>query len=306
MAFRTVVVKNGERLSLKLDNLIVKKEGQDFSIPLIDIENVILEGNDTVITTRLMAQFARNNINVIICDNHYMPCGMYLNTGQYHRGAKRTQWQSRWDEKLKLAAWTKIVSQKINNQIEVAEYLDAEADRIALMKSYQDNIIFGDQSNREGHVAKVYFNSIYGVGFSRDDDVLANYCMNYGYAVIRAQVARCVVALGLIPSLGIFHKNEYNPFNLVDDLMEPFRPLMDGYIHEFILTMENDYLTFDKRLAIIDFLNQPIYINNRRVIMNNSIYDYVKSFIYAMKEKDFSKIHEINFGNFMEVATEWG
>ena len=248
MAYRTVVIKNSEKLSLKLDNLIVRKEGENFSIPLVDIENIILEGDYTVITSRILAQLAKFNIALIVCDNKFMPCGFYLNYGQYHRSAKRAQWQSNWKDLLKLNAWTEIVTQKISNQIDVAKYLNISLDRIDIMQEFKENILLGDESNREGHVAKVYFNSIYGVGFSREDNTLPNICMNYGYSIIRGQIARSVVSFGLIPSLGIFHKNEYNSFNLVDDLMEPFRPLMDAYIYKKVLPMEGKYLTYEKRL----------------------------------------------------------
>lgn len=301
MGFRTVIIKNGEKLSLKLDNLIVKKEGENFSIPLVDIENIVLEGDYTVVTSRLLAQLSRYNIAVIICDNKFMPCGIYLNYGQYHRSAKRIQWQSQWKELLKLNAWTEIVSQKINNQIAVADHLNVLTERIEIMEEFRDNILLGDESNREGHVAKVYFNSIYGIGFTREDSTLPNICMNYGYSIIRGQIARSVVALGLIPSLGIFHKNEYNAFNLVDDLMEPFRPLMDIYIYEKILPLEGKYLTYEKRLKIIDFLNTQIYIRNKKVFMNNAMYDYVNSFVKAMEKDNFTYLYSISIENYLEA-----
>lgn len=301
MAFRTVVVKNGEKLSLKLDNLVVRKSGNEYIIPLVDIENIILEGEHTVVTTRLLAQLSRYSIIVIICDNKFMPCGMYLNSGQYHRTAKRAMWQAQWKELDKLNAWTEIVTRKINNQIEVASYLDALPERLYLMEKFKDNILLGDESNREGHVAKVYFNSIYGIGFTREDNSLPNACMNYGYAIVRAEIARSVTALGLIPSLGIFHKNEYNAFNLVDDLMEPFRPLLDGYIHQVVLTMEEDYLTYEKRLKIIDFFK---YKNNgryKKYYMNNAMHDYVNSFIKSMETGNFNNLMRISFDKYLEA-----
>lgn len=124
--------------------------------------------------------------------------------------------------------------------------------------------------------------------------------MDYGYAIIRAQMARCVVAQGLLPMLGVFHRNEYNSFNLVDDLMEPFRPLMDYYIHKQILSKGDKYLTYDSRIELIDFLNQKIMINNKKIYINQCMTDYVISFIKSMEKEDLSFLMEISLINFME------
>ncbi|MGH2104535.1 type II CRISPR-associated endonuclease Cas1 [Aerococcus urinaeequi] len=260
MAFRTVFIKNGERLSLRLDNLVVVKNQEELYIPLIDIENIILEGEQTTITSRVLAKLSYYNIDVIICDSHYLPCGVYLPLGQYHHATKRNIWQAGWSDDLKDTAWMNVVSQKIFNQILVSEDLSEDHDRIDKMIGLADNITPGDKTNREGHVAKLYFNSLYGLGFTREDDSFPNACMNYGYSILRSQVARYVSGQGLIPSLGIFHKNEYNAFNLVDDLMEPFRPLLDWYIHRKILVEKPQYLTYEHRIMLIDFLNQQIKV----------------------------------------------
>ena len=300
MGFRTVFVKNGERLKLKLDNLEVSKEGESFTIHLMDIDTVILEGDKTTITTRIMSKLAKYHIDLVICDNTYLPCGIFLGMGQYHKSAKRAIWQADWEELLKQNAWTSIVSQKIKNQIDVARHLDVDEERLQLMQNFLENIFLGDETNREGHVAKVYFNSLYGQGFTRDDNTLPNHCMDYGYSIVRAQVARSVSALGLLPMLGIFHRNEYNSFNLVDDLMEPFRPIMDYYIISQILRTEVEYLTYETRLKLIDFLNQKIKIKGRKVYINQAIADYVNSFIRAMEQNDVRQLLSIQFTDYLE------
>src|SRR5699024_1662836 len=98
MGFRTVFVKNGNKLSLKLDNLEVRKLDQKYVIPLIDIDTVILEGDQTIVTTRILSAFTKYHIVVVICDQKYLPVGMYLGMGQYHRSAKRAMWQAKWTE----------------------------------------------------------------------------------------------------------------------------------------------------------------------------------------------------------------
>lgn len=301
MGFRTIFIKNGERLKLKLDNLIVVKEGEEISIPLVDIESIILEGDQTTITSRLLAKFTKYHIALIICDSKFHPTGIYLGLGQYHRSAKRNSWQSNWTELQKQNIWTEIVTNKIDNQIEVARNLNVSEERILVMNALKSNILLGDESNREGHVAKVYFNSLFGMGFSREDNSFPNLCLNYGYSIIRALTARSVVSLGLIPSLGVFHKNEYNSFNLVDDLMEPFRPLMDWYVYTNLMTSKEEYLTYDLRIKLIEFLNCSIVVNNKKIFINQAVNDYVNSFIRAMESNDYNVLKKISFESFKEV-----
>ncbi|MEG0255926.1 type II CRISPR-associated endonuclease Cas1 [Vagococcus sp.] len=300
MGFRTVFVKNGETLRVKLDNLEIVKNRECFIIPLSDIESVILEGEQTTISSRILAKLAQYHIELVVCDSKYLPAGVFLGLGQYHRSAKRAIWQSGWTEEQKQVAWTVIILQKINNQIAFSETASIDKARLETMKELRDNLKLGDETNREGHVAKVYFNSHYGLGFTREDDSLPNACMDYGYAIIRAQMARCVVAQGLLPMLGIFHRNEYNSFNLVDDLMEPFRPLMDYYINQEILTKNDKYLTYESRIQLIDFLNQKIKIKNKKIFINQCMTEYVISFIKAMETDNLSCLININLSDFME------
>lgn len=302
MGFRTVFVKNGEKLSLKLDNLEVRKSDQKYVIPLIDIDTIILEGDYTVITTRILSAISKYHIAVVICDQKYLPVGMYLGVGQYHRSAKRAIWQASWTESQKELAWTEIVRQKIINQIQMTQLIDTPESRHLLMIDYLDNLMVGDSTNREGHVAKVYFNTLFGNGFSRRESDFTNHCLDYGYAIIRAQMARCVSASGLLPMLGIHHKNEYNSYNLVDDLMEPFRPIIDYFVYTDILRREESYLSYQTRIDIINFLNQILKVNNKNIFIMQAINDYVLSFVKAMEKEDFSLLLDIQLNNLKKVT----
>lgn len=299
MGFRTVFIKDGEKLSLRLDNLSVRKNNEDYLIPLVDIETVILEGNRTVITSKILSAFSKYHIALVVCDDKYLPTGMYLGKGQYYRSAKRAMWQAQWKDIDKQLVWKEIVYQKILNQIQVLQNVDIElnSERSQILIDYLENIMIGDSTNREGHAAKVYFNSLFGNGFSRRDTSFVNFCLDYGYAIVRAQMARSVSALGLIPELGVFHKNEYNSYNLADDLMEPFRPIVDYLIITNILKKSEKYLTYDIRLEIIDFLNHEIKINNKKFFIMQAIHDYVQSFIKAMENEDYTLLLDIQVNN---------
>ena len=292
-------MKNGERLKLKLDNLCVIKNSNEILIPLSDISMIILEGDHTSITTKILAAISKYHIGLLICDDRYLPCGQYLGFGQYHRGAKRAMQQSNWTIIQKQNIWTKIVSQKIYNQICVLKRLELEVYRIKMMEGMLEDLLLGDDSNREGHAAKVYFNTLFGFGFSREDEVYPNYCLNYGYSIIRAQTARCVSALGLLPMLGVFHRNEYNSYNLVDDLMEPFRPIVDYYVYMNLLDDKEEFLTYEKRLSLINILNHKIVVNNKKEFIDNAIYNFVNSFIKSMESNNHNFLDLISVNNYL-------
>lgn len=300
MSWRTIHIKEGESLRLKLDNLEVVKEGRHYKVPLDDIATIILEGYGTSLTTRLLAGLSRYNIVLIVCDNRYLPCGIYTSYGSYHRTAKRTQKQVLWSQNLKNEMWKKIVQQKITNQIAVAALRGVSEDRIKMMIDFNESVLIGDVTNREGQVAKVYFNSLYGLDFRRDDDCIENSAMNFGYTIIRSAIARIVIGQGLMPMLGVFHCNEFNSFNLVDDLMEPFRPLMDSWILTCVLNGD-DYLSYEYRLKIIDFINQPIKHNHTKTTVNQVMTKYVISFVKAMENEETSQLITIKLDDFIGV-----
>lgn len=300
MTWRIVHVKESEFMKLKLDNLEISKRGQKYYVPLSDISILIVEGN-TSVTTNLLSAFTKNNIALVICDEKYLPTGLLLNYGNYHRASKRALQQMLWDQQCKKEVWQKIVGQKMMNQIEFSRIKQVPDDRLAIMMELYNQLTPGDETNREGHVAKVYFNSLYGMDFTRDEYCLQNIAMNYGYAIIRAAIARLTVGQGLMTMLGVFHCNEYNSFNLVDDLMEPFRPIMDYWLDKEIYS-NHEYLSYESRLRIIDFLNQPMRYKSTKSTVDQVMTKYVNSFTKAMLTNAPQEVHDISLLDFMEVG----
>lgn len=305
MSWRVVHIKDGEYLRLKLDNIEIEKEGKKYYIPLSDIASIILEGQTTTLTTRLLDKCTQYNIVLIICDLKYQPSGIFLPLIGHHRTAKRSLIQTGLSSLFKEKVWTRIVSHKMNNQYLCALYRSVDENRLNKMEEYINKLKLGDPYNCEGQVAHMYFEAIYYPGFSRQFDCLENMAMNFGYSVLRSYIARCVVSQGLLPMLGVHHCNEYNQFNLVDDLMEPFRPLMDYWIFLNILD-DNPYLSYEKRLKIIDFLNQNIYFEGHKRTMKYVIELYVTSFYKAMVQENERLLKEIHFTSFVEALEDEG
>ena len=287
MSWRIVHVSQSEKMRLKLDNLVIKKFGEEFTIPLSDISMVVAEGGDTIVTLRLLSALSKNNISLIVCDNEHLPTGVYHTQNGHFRAYKRLQHQLTWSQNQKDKLWQIVVYFKINNQQDVLSMFEKGLDAIQLLSNYKENIELGDRTNREGHAAKVYFNELFGKKFKRitqqETDVI-NAGLNYGYAIMRAQLARIVSGYGLNPLIGIFHKNEYNQFNLVDDLMEPFRQIVDVWV--YLNLREADFLTYQHRLDLTNLLNAKIKYGKEKCSVTVAMDKFVKGFIRCIEDRD--------------------
>lgn len=292
MTWRIVHVHQSERMRLKLDNLLVIKQGEEYTIPLSDISLIVAEGGDTVVTLRLLSSLSKYNIALIVCDNEHLPTGIYHAQNGHFRAYKKLQAQMTWTKEQKDRLWQIVIYYKINNQQDVLSMFEKSLDAIQSLAEYKESIELGDTTNREGHAAKVYFNELFGKDFSRETqketDVI-NAGLNYGYAIMRAQLARIVSGYGLNPLLGIFHKNEYNQFNLVDDLMEPFRQIVDIWVYQKL--REQDYLKYEYRLGLTALLNARIRYGNEMCTVTGAMDKYVKGFIRCIEDKDGSKFY---------------
>ena len=290
MTWRIVHVNQSEKMHLKLDNLVVKKHGEEFVIPLSDISMIVAEGGDTIVTLRLLSALSNYNIALIVCDNEHLPTGIFHSQNGHFRAYKKLQNQIGWTQDQKDKMWQIVTYFKINNQQDVLSMFEKNIEAIQLLADYKDHVELGDRTNREGHAAKVYFNELFGKQFTRvtqqETDVI-NAGLNYGYAIMRAQMARIVSGYGLNGLLGIFHKNEYNQFNLVDDLMEPFRQIVDVWVYQNLRNQE--YLKYEYRLQLTNLLNAKIKYGKEVCTVTGAMDKYVKGFIKCIDEKETSK-----------------
>jgi CRISPR-associated endonuclease Cas1 len=303
MSWRTVFIKDGEYLKLKLDNIVILKEEYEFIIPLSDISIIIVEGLQTTLTTRLLNALSSYNISLVICNHEHTPSGIFHNYNGHSRASKMLKKQIEWNSSTKGIIWQNIIKQKIRNQCDLLAITKSDNNAIDKLKQYQKETELYDQTNREGHSAKVYFNALFGKSFTRqDDDNIINAGLNYGYAVIRAQLTRLVVAYGLIPMLGVFHKSEYNQFNLVDDLIEPFRPFVDSWV--YFNMKEADFLTYNHRAELINLLNVKAVYNNQNQTLGVILEKYVIEFIQFMNTGDYGKLNNPIIKTFEVIRNE--
>ncbi|QGM81410.1 type II CRISPR-associated endonuclease Cas1 [Otariodibacter oris] len=226
MSWRSILISNGGKLSLKRGQLFIQQDIGEFSVPLEDIAVIVVESKETVITAPLLSALALNGITLMSCDNQFLPCGQWLPFAQYHRQLKILKLQMELTQPQKKQLWQKIVQQKIRNQAFVLEQ-SAHPKQANTLYSMANRVKSGDKENIEAQAALLYFKTAFGKDFRRWQENSVNAHLNYAYTILRSAIARSLVLYGWLPALGLFHHSEVNPFNLADDFIEPFRPLVD-------------------------------------------------------------------------------
>lgn len=287
MGWRTVVVNRNCKLSYKNDYLVIRSEELQM-IHLSEIDTIIVENGMVSITSYLINELAQNKIKIIFCDEKHNPsCEMMPYYGSFNTSKKVTI-QSKWKENKKKEAWQQIIKYKIHNQAMLLKKLDISGYKKLL--DFKEQVELDDKTNREGHAAKVYFNLLFGMDFSREKENNINSALDYGYSIILSMLNREVVNKGYITQLGINHKNEFNQFNLSCDLMEIFRPLVDEIVYK------NKEFTFDKsyKYKLINVYNKQVIIKNKEQYLSNAVPIFITSVFNYLEEIE-SKIVNYEF-----------
>ena len=283
MSWRVIVITKRAKLDLQLGKMVVRND-ETVKIVLSEISTILIESTAVSLTTSLIAELAKRKIKVIFCDEKRNPSCELVNYYGSHDTSNKVRRQIAWKQSTKEAVWTEIVTEKIRKQKELLEASGKE--EAALLASYLREIVWNDETNREGHAAKVYFNALFGLDFTRTEDNFINAALNYGYSIILSAFTREIVANGYITQLGLFHDNMFNQFNLASDLMEPFRILVDREVTEMkLLQFEHE-----EKMQLVNILNQEIQIDGKTQYVNNAIKIYCKSVFDALEEDDSSLI----------------
>lgn len=284
MSWRTVIVANRCKLDLKMGSMVIR--GDDTKRIFIDeIAVLVIENPAVSLTGCLLEELIAKKVRIIFCDSRHSPLAELQPYNGSHDCSRKIKTQVTWSEDVKGAVWADIISEKIRKQ---AEFLDElkKTEEAQLLSSYLGQIEFYDTTNREGHAAKVYFNGIFGLDFTRSADCITNAALNYGYEIILSAFNREIVGCGYLTQLGIFHGNMFNPYNLSCDLMEPFRVLVDRTVKK--RTFEK--FETDEKHSLWNVLNDTVYINDTKQTVLNAIKIYTRSVFDALNDADTSKI----------------
>lgn len=283
MSWRVVAITKRCKLDLRLNYLVVRGD-ETLRIHLSEISTLIIETTTVSITTALLCELTKRKIKVIFCDEKHNPSSELVPYYGSHDTSDKVRVQVKWTEAIKAEIWTEIIKEKIKNQVILLERL--EKSEAKLLRKYIYEVKLNDETNREGHAAKVYFNSLFGMAFGRNEENYINSSLNYGYSIILSAVNREIVSLGYITQLGLFHDNMFNQFNLSCDLMEPFRPIVD----ELVYNMQPKKFDIDEKIILMDALNKEVIIDNKKQYVNNAIKIYCKSVLDALDSNDISKM----------------
>jgi CRISPR-associated protein Cas1 len=264
MSKRTLLFSNPYHLHTRLEQLVVdnKETGEVRTMPVEDLGFVVLEHPQITFSQGIMRLFLEHNVAVIFCNEKYLPTGMLLNLDGHQLQTARFRAQLDATEPLKKNLWMQTVQYKVRNQ---AAVLTAQGrDGQALLQKAR-SVKSGDTSNEEAKAAAIYWPRLLGADFRRERFGDApNALLNYGYAILRAATARAIAGSGLHPTLGIFHRNQYNSFCLADDLMEPYRPYVDTLVLDWLsqhgLTNE---VTMEAKQHLLGVLTMDVRMENR-------------------------------------------
>lgn len=278
MGYRQVVIKKSEKMHFKDNQLIIEKDSDSYKVPLEDINYVLIEDQSTIITSRLLAEFGKNAISLIICDEKYEPTSILYPYNYHFKQLDIFSHQLELDQTIKNEFWDQIVKRKIENSIRVLEMTSKEEFPISKLNEYVNEVTEGDIKNREGLSAKIYFRSIFGSDFIRFYDDSINTALNYGYTIIASAIIRNLAVFGLNTYLGIHHNSKINNFNLAYDLLEPYRAIVDKFVYD---NKDNIVypLSFDFRRKLIDLLNKEVLHQNKKYTIEYSISLLIKSYI---------------------------
>lgn len=284
MSWRVVTISSISKLDYKMDYLVVRNSEKTIRIHLSEISVLVLESTAISLTSYLLCELAKRKIDVIFCDEKRLPYAtMSLLYGSHDTSLKYRE-QIKWTDYQKQAIWSEIVGAKILGQSSVLRYYGKN--EYQLLDEYITQIELGDVTNREGHSAKVYFNSLFGMDFSRSQENNINAALNYGYGIILSVFAREIVSRGYATQFGIFHDNMFNKLNLACDFMEPFRPFVDFTVSK----MDSSKFEHEEKMQIVKLLNNKVIIENTEQYLLNAIKIFVKSCFNALEDNDLSLI----------------
>ena len=290
MGFRTIIIKSKYKLEYSMNHLIARNENEYKEINLDEINSLIIQSTQVAITSSLLANLAEKNINVVICDEKANPTSELINyNGIYDSRDKLIKQFSIGREEIAIV-WKEIIKEKIKNQRRIITKYKRDDKIISLFNGYIDGTCDDDITNREGHAAKVYFNTMFGKDFARSNPCDENIFLDYGYTILLSCFNRSIRSIGYYPELGIHHIGKTNPFNLSCDLMEPLRPLVDSYIFNKTVNIKN----FKKEY--VDMLNLMVKYDGDSMYLENAIRLYCKMIMSALTTKQIEKVKFIEYG----------
>lgn len=281
MAWRSVMISRPARLRREHCSLAIEQEETAF-VPFEDIAVIVLNHHEITLTHPVLSACAEYGIGLYATGRNHQPAGVFLPFLAHSRTTRMMRRQLSIAKPAAKQAWAGLVRRKIENQAACMKLAGLRsADRL---DSYAQRVRSGDPENLEAQAAAFYFAQLFGAGFHRALPCWSNAALDYGYAVLRGAIARGLVAHGLHPTVGLFHDSEQNAFNLADDLIEPFRPLVDLHVVKRPAATDGELLPADKA-ALVALLNIDVAMPQGRMAVTSAI-EYATESLIRIYEGD--------------------
>ena len=268
MIWRSVVISKPAKLKREHFALVVEQK-ESARVPFEDIAVIVLNHREITLTHPVLSACAEYGIGLFSTGSNHQPNGVFLPFLQHSRATRMQRLQLDLDKPTAKRAWATIVQSKIRNQAQCMRLLNIhDPERL---DSYARRVRSGDTGNMEAQASAYYFPQVFGRSFHRSQAVWVNAALDYGYAVMRGACARALVAHGMLPSMGLFHSSEQNAFNLADDLIEPYRPIVDLYVAEQIPPIDSNDLRPSDKLGLISLLNVDVVMPRGTMTVLSSV-----------------------------------
>lgn len=282
MSFRTIIITKKAKLSYQNNYMLVRNDELK-KIYLNEVDTIIIDSLQVSMTTYLIMELSKRNIKVVYCDMEHNPISELVPYYGSHNTSKKITQQANWQQDHKDFVWKHVIKQKIHNQAQILKdngHVEEE-----MLNIYLLDVKVGDHTNREGHGAKVYFNSLFGNDFTRKIKNDKNAALDYGYSILLSTFNKEIVKRGHVTQLGIHHHNEFNPYNLSCDLMEPFRPIIDQFVIKHPKVFDNYY-----KYDLVNLLNKQFIFENKNYRLKDIIRIYTRKILICLNE---GKLEEI-------------
>lgn len=262
MLKKSILLENKASVYTKNQQLVIKSEIRESTIPIEDIGFIVIDHPEIYLSIPALNLLIENNTSVIICTSSHLPNGMFLNLNSHHIQQEIFKCQINASVPLKKQLWQQTIIEKIINQGILLNKITSNDNNFNFLAS---KVLSGDSTNMEGVAANFYWKSFFEHRFKRErfGDYPNNF-LNYGYAILRAATARALSGSGLLNTLGIHHKSKYNAFALADDIMEPFRPIVDEKVAEIMQSYSEQELNTVIKAELLKILTRTVYFKEEK------------------------------------------
>ena len=282
MGYRSIVISSAVRITVKNRQLVIEGESNG-SVPIEDIRTLMIESRAASITSYALSALSEEGVCVYLCDEKHLPSAVLQPLGRYSRQRKQIMTQLSQSKPFLKRMWQDIVVAKITNQSLTLVLCGVDTEYAKQVGHMIVKVQSGDPTNVEGQAAALYFPYLFGRGFSRNEENGVNAALNYGYAIVRGYIARTLANYGFEPCIGIHHHSELNNYNLADDLIEPFRPMVDLFVHQHLC---DDELTPANKRELCNILNYEMVSGGEHHSMAYAVERLVHSLERCFNDKD--------------------